>query len=234
MPASKWARAGALTPAGAGVAQAEHLAHWGINMDAQQKTEKTMAELQIDLNMSFEFDRITEAGAALQPLSGPGCARRSRPRACPASRRSLAVSVPEHSMRAALAPWSRRPSRWLARFRHCTRPAEPKAWQAGLAAGGCLFWPDRPWRVPPPRGRRAQARGPGQPGQQLLHEQRAAGAVVAAGRARALRPRRCRRHLHLRARGPQRRPARAGARAPPRACPRISSGPPRRLPERVR
>lgn len=42
-------------------------------MMALQKTEKTMAELQIDLNMSFEFDRITEAGAALQPLSGPGC-----------------------------------------------------------------------------------------------------------------------------------------------------------------
>ena len=54
--------------------QAEHLAHWGINVAALQKTEKTMAELQIDLNMSFEFDRITEAGAALQPLSGPGCA----------------------------------------------------------------------------------------------------------------------------------------------------------------
>lgn len=53
--------------------QAEHLTHWGINMMALQKTEKTMAELQIDLNMSFEFDRITEAGAALQPLSGPGC-----------------------------------------------------------------------------------------------------------------------------------------------------------------
>ncbi|KAK9833553.1 hypothetical protein WJX81_005633 [Elliptochloris bilobata] len=51
---------------------ADHLAHWGINVASLQKTEKTMAELQIDLNMSFEFDRITEAGAALQPLSGPG------------------------------------------------------------------------------------------------------------------------------------------------------------------
>lgn len=36
------------------------------------KTEKTMAELQIEKNMAFEFDKITEAGAALQPLSGPG------------------------------------------------------------------------------------------------------------------------------------------------------------------
>ena len=40
-------------------------------MMAMQKTEKTMAELQIDLNMSFEFDKITESGESLQPLSGP-------------------------------------------------------------------------------------------------------------------------------------------------------------------
>ena len=46
--------------------QAEHLAHWGINMVGMQKTEKTMAELQIDLNMSFEFDKITESGVALE------------------------------------------------------------------------------------------------------------------------------------------------------------------------
>ena len=60
--------------------QAEHLAHWGINMMAMQKTEKTMAELQIDLNMSFEFDKITESGVALEPLSGPGCALLPRSR----------------------------------------------------------------------------------------------------------------------------------------------------------
>ncbi|CAL5228914.1 g12137 [Coccomyxa viridis] len=51
---------------------AKHLEHWGINMMSMQKTEKTMAELQIDLNMSFEFDKITESGESLQPLSGPG------------------------------------------------------------------------------------------------------------------------------------------------------------------
>lgn len=39
-----------------------------------EKTEKTMAELEIDQNIKFEFDSITEAGAALKPLSGPGCA----------------------------------------------------------------------------------------------------------------------------------------------------------------
>ena len=54
--------------------QAEHLAHWGINMMSMEKTVKTMTELQIDLNMSYEFDKITESGSALQPLSGPGYA----------------------------------------------------------------------------------------------------------------------------------------------------------------
>ncbi len=39
-----------------------------------QKTEKTMAELQIDLNMAFEFDKITEQGSSLQPIYGPGYA----------------------------------------------------------------------------------------------------------------------------------------------------------------
>jgi ubiquitin carboxyl-terminal hydrolase 5/13 len=37
-----------------------------------EKSEKSMAELEIDQNLSLEFDKITEAGAALQPLTGPG------------------------------------------------------------------------------------------------------------------------------------------------------------------
>jgi ubiquitin carboxyl-terminal hydrolase 5/13 len=52
--------------------QAVHLAHWGINRMALEKTEKTMAQLQIELNMDFAFDKITEQGSALQPLFGPG------------------------------------------------------------------------------------------------------------------------------------------------------------------
>ncbi|GAX82603.1 hypothetical protein CEUSTIGMA_g10029.t1 [Chlamydomonas eustigma] len=51
---------------------ADHLAHWGINMMQMEKTEKTMAELQIGLNLSYEFGRITESGTALRPLYGPG------------------------------------------------------------------------------------------------------------------------------------------------------------------
>ncbi len=77
---------GTITPAGADVYSyaedegdmvldprlAEHLAHWGINVLQMEKTEKTMAELEIATNLAVEFDKITEAGSALAPLSGPG------------------------------------------------------------------------------------------------------------------------------------------------------------------
>ena len=53
--------------------QERHLAHWNINIMSLEKTEKTMTELQINLNMSYEFDKLTESGANLEPLSGPGC-----------------------------------------------------------------------------------------------------------------------------------------------------------------
>lgn len=78
---------GTITPAGADVYSyaededdmvqdpklAEHLAHWGINMMQMEKSEKTMAELQIERNITYEFDTITEAGAELTPLQGPRC-----------------------------------------------------------------------------------------------------------------------------------------------------------------
>jgi ubiquitin carboxyl-terminal hydrolase 5/13 len=51
---------------------AEHLSHWGIDVMKMEKTEKSMAELTVELNKTFEFDKITEAGADLAPLSGPG------------------------------------------------------------------------------------------------------------------------------------------------------------------
>jgi ubiquitin carboxyl-terminal hydrolase 5/13 len=37
-----------------------------------EKSEKTMAELQMELNTNYDFSAITEAGAALVPVSGPG------------------------------------------------------------------------------------------------------------------------------------------------------------------
>ena len=52
---------------------AVHLAHFGINMSKMEKTDKTMAELEIDLNQKIgEWDRIQESGSKLVPLYGPG------------------------------------------------------------------------------------------------------------------------------------------------------------------
>ena len=50
----------------------EHLKHWGIDMDRLEKTDKSMAELQVEINKSYDFSRIIEAGAKLVPLRGPG------------------------------------------------------------------------------------------------------------------------------------------------------------------
>eukprot|EP00189_Rhodosorus_marinus_P011035 CAMPEP_0184740530 /NCGR_PEP_ID=MMETSP0315-20130426/3515_1 /TAXON_ID=101924 /ORGANISM="Rhodosorus marinus, Strain UTEX LB 2760" /LENGTH=798 /DNA_ID=CAMNT_0027210223 /DNA_START=93 /DNA_END=2486 /DNA_ORIENTATION=- len=51
---------------------AEHLAHWGINMQILEKTEKTMSEMEMDLNQSFEFKHILEGDETLEPVTGPG------------------------------------------------------------------------------------------------------------------------------------------------------------------
>ncbi|KAJ7379748.1 Ubiquitin carboxyl-terminal hydrolase 5 [Desmophyllum pertusum] len=52
---------------------AQHLAHFGINITQMEKTDKTMAELEIDINMRIrEWDVIQESGKKLIPLFGPG------------------------------------------------------------------------------------------------------------------------------------------------------------------
>lgn len=51
---------------------ADHLAHWGIDVMKMAKTEKTMAELQVTLNMEHDFSAITEDGQNTKPLAGPG------------------------------------------------------------------------------------------------------------------------------------------------------------------
>nr|XP_058970629.1 ubiquitin carboxyl-terminal hydrolase 5-like [Pocillopora verrucosa] len=52
---------------------AQHLAHFGINITQMEKTDKTMAELEIDINMRIrEWDVIQESGKKLTPLCGPG------------------------------------------------------------------------------------------------------------------------------------------------------------------
>lgn len=52
---------------------AVHLSTFGINMSKMEKTEKTMAELEIDLNQKVgEWDRIQEVGSKLVPIYGEG------------------------------------------------------------------------------------------------------------------------------------------------------------------
>jgi len=51
---------------------AEHLAHWGINMLSMEKTELSVAEMNIAANEKLELDKITEAGRELTPMTGPG------------------------------------------------------------------------------------------------------------------------------------------------------------------
>ncbi|KAH8646629.1 ubiquitin carboxyl-terminal hydrolase 14 [Xylariales sp. PMI_506] len=51
---------------------ATHLAHWGIILSDQVKTEKSLTEMQIEQNLRWEFSMTTEDGRELQPLFGPG------------------------------------------------------------------------------------------------------------------------------------------------------------------
>lgn len=50
----------------------QHLAHWGLDPAGMVKTERTMAELNLDLNQRVELASIQEEGKALAPLTGPG------------------------------------------------------------------------------------------------------------------------------------------------------------------
>ncbi|KIM24164.1 hypothetical protein M408DRAFT_331920 [Serendipita vermifera MAFF 305830] len=51
---------------------AAHLANFGINVLTQEKTQKTMTELQIDQNFNYEFSVTDENGKPFEPLFGPG------------------------------------------------------------------------------------------------------------------------------------------------------------------
>jgi ubiquitin carboxyl-terminal hydrolase 5/13 len=50
----------------------QHLLHFGINIAEMKKTEKTMAELELDQNVTFDFSRIQESDKELIPMFGPG------------------------------------------------------------------------------------------------------------------------------------------------------------------
>ncbi|KAK1148282.1 ubiquitin C-terminal hydrolase Ubp14 [Aspergillus melleus] len=49
-----------------------HLAHWGINLMAREKTEKSLMEMQIEHNLKWDFSMTTEDGHELTPVFGPG------------------------------------------------------------------------------------------------------------------------------------------------------------------
>lgn len=50
-----------------------HLAHFGINVSQMQKTEKSMIEMEIDLNQRYdEWSIIQEDGCKLKSVYGPG------------------------------------------------------------------------------------------------------------------------------------------------------------------
>uniref|UniRef100_A0A2S2NUA3 Ubiquitin carboxyl-terminal hydrolase n=1 Tax=Schizaphis graminum TaxID=13262 RepID=A0A2S2NUA3_SCHGA len=51
----------------------KHLSHFGINISALEKTEKSMVELELDLNQKCnEWATIQESGSELKPIFGPG------------------------------------------------------------------------------------------------------------------------------------------------------------------
>ena len=51
---------------------AEHLSFWGIDIMRLEKTDKTVGEMEVALNMSYDWTRIMEDEQQLQPVSGPG------------------------------------------------------------------------------------------------------------------------------------------------------------------
>lgn len=51
---------------------AEHLSFWGIDVMKLEKTEKTMGEMEVALNMSYDWTRIMDGEEELELVTGPG------------------------------------------------------------------------------------------------------------------------------------------------------------------
>lgn len=49
-----------------------HLAHWGINLANVVQTEKSLVEMELDLQYKYSFNMSTATGEPLQPVFGPG------------------------------------------------------------------------------------------------------------------------------------------------------------------
>lgn len=51
----------------------QHLSHWGINVSNMEKTEKSMLELELELNQKTgEWAAMQESDGKLEPIYGPG------------------------------------------------------------------------------------------------------------------------------------------------------------------
>lgn len=51
----------------------QHLAHFGIQIQDMEKTDKSIAEMEIDLNQKFgEWSLLCESQSTLEPIAGPG------------------------------------------------------------------------------------------------------------------------------------------------------------------
>lgn len=51
----------------------DHLAHFGIKITQMEKTDKSMIELELDINQRIgEWSILTESSSKLEPISGPG------------------------------------------------------------------------------------------------------------------------------------------------------------------
>jgi len=51
---------------------ARHLGNWGIVLEDVVVTEKSLAEMQLDLQYKYSFNMSTSTGEPLQPVFGPG------------------------------------------------------------------------------------------------------------------------------------------------------------------
>jgi len=49
-----------------------HLAHWGIDIAGRTKTEKSVTEMQLEANLTYDFSMTTADGKELKALFGPG------------------------------------------------------------------------------------------------------------------------------------------------------------------
>jgi len=50
----------------------DHLSHWGIDIMKLEKTDKTLNEMEVDINLKYDWARILENGKEVDPISAPG------------------------------------------------------------------------------------------------------------------------------------------------------------------